>query len=328
MTATIRKRITLKTLTNDFVLEGILVLLIIILAFAAPHFATMENALNILRNASNTGIVAFGMTFVIIAGEIDLAVGASLAFFGCLLAVMVQNLSGTGMAMEPVVGISIVTCMIVAILIGSFTGWIRHKFGVPTFITTLAWAAGLKGGANLITNSFPISPFPEWFSFFGAGYILGIPTQAVIFLVVLAITWFISKFTTFGRSVYAIGGNAESARLSGINVGRMRIAIMAMVSFFAAIAALIFASQIQAGNPTLGVGFEFSAISACIVGGVSTLGGKGRIWGTFIGVIFLETILNGMTLMNIDEYWQYVAKAALILGAVFIYQAQEMNKRK
>jgi ribose/xylose/arabinose/galactoside ABC-type transport system permease subunit len=229
--------------------------------------------------------------------------------------------------MVPVILLALLVCFGIAVLTGMFTGWVRHRFSVPTFISTLAWMAALRGGAYLLTNSFPVTPFPEWFQFFGSGYVLGIPFQAIIFLVVFGITWFLSRFTTFGRSVYAIGGNAEAARLSGINVLRKRMMIMALTSVLAVIAAIVVASQIQAGNPTVGTSWEFTVISACVIGGVSLMGGKGRIWGTFVGVMFLEIILNGMTLMNVDEYWQYVARAILILGSVLIYQSQEMRQK-
>ena len=127
--------------------------------------------------------------------------------------------------------------------------------------------------------------------------------------------------------MYAIGGNAESARLSGINVLQKRMIIMALTSAFSVLSAIVVASQVQAGNPTVGTSWEFTVISACVIGGVSLMGGKGRIWGTFVGVMFLEIILNGMTLLNIDEYWQYVARAVLILGAVLIYQSQETRQQ-
>lgn len=310
-----------------FALEIILLVIIGFLSFFARGFATWDNFLNILRNASTTGIIAFGMTFVIISGEIDLSVGSAIAFHGCLLAVLTEKLMAKGFPVLPVILLAIAVCLIIAILTGMFTGWVRHRFSVPTFITTLAWMAALRGGGYLLTNSFPVTPFPEWFNFFGSGYVFGIPFQAIIFLVLFGITWFISRFTTFGRAVYAIGGNAESARLSGINVLQKRMIIMALTSAFTVISAIVVASQIQAGNPTVGTSWEFTVISACVIGGVSLMGGKGRIWGTFVGVMFLEIILNGMTLLNIDEYWQYIARAVLILGAVMIYQGQETRQK-
>lgn len=312
---------------STFALELILLAIIGFLCFFARGFATWDNFLNVLRNASTTGIIAFGMTFVIIAGEIDLSVGSAIAFYGCLLAVITEKLAAKGFPLLPVILLALAACFLIAVLTGIFTGWVRHRFAVPTFITTLAWMAALRGGGYLLTNSFPVTPFPEWFNFFGSGYVFGIPFQAIVFLILFGVTWFISRFTTFGRAVYAIGGNAESARLSGINVLRNRMIIMALTSVFSVVSAVMVASQIQAGNPTVGASWEFTVISACVIGGVSLMGGKGRIWGTFVGVMFLEIILNGMTLLNVDEYWQYVARAVLILGAVLIYQSQEIRQK-
>ena len=318
---------TTRNYVSTFALELILLAIIGFLCVFARGFASWDNFLNIMRNASTTGIIAFGMTFVIISGEIDLSVGSAIAFYGCLCAVVTEKLTARGLPMVPVILLAIALCFAIAIMTGVFTGWVRHRFSVPTFISTLAWMAALRGGAYLLTNSFPVTPFPEWFQFFGSGYVFGIPFQAVIFLAVFGLTWFLSRFTTFGRSVYAIGGNAEAARLSGINVLQKRMIIMALTSVLAVISAIVVASQIQAGNPTVGTSWEFTVISACVIGGVSLMGGKGRIWGTFVGVMFLEIILNGMTLMNVDEYWQYVARAILILGSVLIYQSQEMRQK-
>lgn len=326
-TATLKKPSRFIFNPGNFILEGILILLFIILSFTAQGFFSWPNFFNILRNASTNGIIALGMTLVIISGEIDLSVGNAIAFYGCLAAVLVRDLVA---AQYPVVGVvifAIIACFLVAILCGFFTGWIRNRFSVPTFITTLALMFVYKGGAYLVTNSFPVISFPKWFYFLGSGYFYkAIPFQAIIFLILFGIMWFISKYTTFGRAVYAIGGNPESARLSGINVGRVRMRIMALTAIFSAISGLIIAAQIQSGNPTVGVSEELNVIAACIVGGVSLMGGKGRIWSTFVGVMFLRIILNGMTLLNINEYWQYVARAVLILGAVLIYQSQESRK--
>jgi simple sugar transport system permease protein/ribose transport system permease protein len=312
---------------SKYILEGILVLLFVVLSFTAPGFLSWPNFFNILRNASTNGIIAFGMTFVMISGEIDLSVGNATAFFGCLSAVLVRDLVA---AHYPVVGVvifAIAVCLVIGILAGFFMGWIRTRFSVPTFISALALMFVYRGGAHLLTNSFPVLSFPDWFYYLGSGYLFGvIPFQAIIFLLIFAIMWFVSKYTTFGRAVYAVGGNPESARLSGINVTKMRMGIMALTGFFAAVSGLIIAAQIQCGNPTIGSGEEFNVIAACVIGGVSMMGGKGRMWSTFIGVMFLRVILNGMTLMNINEYWQYVARAVLILGAVLIYQAQEARK--
>jgi len=312
---------------SEFMLEGILLLIIVFFAIKAPGFFTAANFFNILRNVSNQGIIAFGMTLVIISGEIDLSVGNAIAWSGCLTAVITRDLLAAHYSVFFAIPFAMCVSVIVGILAGCFTGWIRTRFSVPSFITTLALMSAYRGGAFLITDSFPVIPFPEWYSFFGSGYIFGvIPFPAVIFLSIYGIMFFVSKYTTYGRAVYAIGGNAESARLSGINVLRTRMMTMGIVSGLAALSGIMVSSLVQAGNPQTGSGWELDVISAVIIGGVSLMGGKGRMWGTIVGLIFLQVLLNGMTLLNVNEYWQYVVKALLILGAVLIYQTQEKKR--
>ena len=312
---------------GNFALEGILLLIFICFTVVAPGFFSSDNLFNILRNISMQGIIAFGMTLVIISGEIDLSVGSTVAFSGCLAAVIVRDLTALHYDPAFVVPLAMLVAVMVGIVSGLFSGWIRTRFNVPTLITTLALMSGLRGGAYLITNSFPILSFPQWYNYLGGGYIFGvIPFQAVIFVAVFGIMYFVSKYTTFGRAVYAIGGNAESARLSGINVGKTRMLIMAIVGALAALSGLLVSSQIQAGSPMSGVNWELDVISAVIIGGASLAGGKGRIWRTFVGIAFIGIIQNGMVLLNVDQYWQYVTRAILILGAVLIYHNQEDRK--
>jgi sugar transport system permease protein len=317
----------MKNNINDYILEGILVLLFVVLSFTAPGFFSWPNFFNILRNASTNGIIALGMTMVIISGEIDLSVGNATAFFGCLAAVLVRDLVATNYPVVWAVIFAIIVCFVISIIAGYFTGWVRTRYSVPAFITTLALMFIYRGGAHLLTGSFPVISFPTWFFYLGSGYLFKvIPFQAIVYLALFIMMWFVSKYTTFGKAVYAVGGNPESARLSGINVGGVRMNIMALTVVLSAVSGLIIAAQIHSGNPTVGVGEETNVIAACIIGGVSLTGGKGRMWSTFVGVMFLRVILNGMTLLNINEYWQYVARAVLILAAVLIYQYQEIKK--
>ena len=189
---------------------------------------------------------------------------------------------------------------------------------MPTFISTLAWLTVLKGGAELITDGFPLTPFPAWYNFLGAGYVLGVPVPAVIFVLVFAAVQFVMSFTTFGRAVYAVGGNPEAARLSGIDVGRVKVLVMGIVGLLAAAAGVMQSSQIMSGSASTATGWELDVISAVIIGGTSLMGGAGTVWGTLIGVIFLGVLVNGMTLLNINEYWQNVVRGGLILAAVLV----------
>ena len=306
------------TWIRSSIMELVLLLLCLILAFQAEGFFSMANLLNVLRNISMQGIIAFGMTMVIISGEIDLSVGSAVAFAGCLTAYLTQLLSNLGLPLVMALPLAMLASLSVGFAIGALTGLIRVRFGVPTFITTLAWMTVLTGSAELITGGFPLTPFPEWYNFFGGGYVLGIPFPAIVFVLVFVLTQILMDYTTFGRSVYAVGGNLEAARLSGINVDRIKILVMAVVACLAALAGIMQSAQIMSGAATTAKGWELDVIASVIIGGSSLMGGEGKIRGTLIGVIFLGILVNGMTLLNISEYWQHVVRGVLILSAVLI----------
>ena len=305
------------------IMEIILFVLCAILAFEAEGFFSVDNLLNVLRNVSMQGIIAFGMTMVIISGEIDLSVGSAVAFAGCLTAYLTQHLAGAGLALELAVPAAMLAALLVGLSVGALSGFIRVRFGVPTFIITLAWMTVLTGSAQLITGGFPLTPFPEWYNFLGGGYLLGVPFPALVFALVFLTTHFLMGYTTLGRSIYAVGGNAEAARLSGIEVGKIKITVMAIVAFLAALAGIMQSAEIMSGAATTARGWELDVIAAVIIGGTSLMGGEGQIRGTLIGVVFLGILVNGMTLMNISEYWQLVVRGALILSAVLINRAHQ-----
>lgn len=308
------------TILRAAILEVILVALGAVLAVASPAFLTVDNLLNVLRNVSMQGLIALGMTMVIIAGEIDLSVGSMVAFAGCLTAYIAGGLSGMGVGIS--IAIAIVTTVAAGALLGSFSGLMRTKYQVPTFITTLALMTGLTGAAELITNGFPLTPFPSWYNFLGGGHLFGVPFPAIVFLAAFAVVLVVMNHTGFGRSVYAVGGNAEAARLSGIDVTRVKIAVLAITSGLAALSGVMQSSEIMSGTATTAKGWELDVIAAVIIGGTSLMGGVGRVWGTMVGVVFLGVIINGMTLLNISEYWQHVVRGALILTAVLINRFQ------
>ena len=305
------------------IMELILFALCAILAFEAEGFFSVDNLLNVLRNVSMQGIIAFGMTMVIISGEIDLSVGSAVAFAGCLTAYLTEMLAAAGLGIAAAVGLAMLGSLLTGFGVGALSGFIRVRFGVPTFITTLAWMTMLTGAAQLLTGGFPLTPFPEWYNFLGGGYLLGIPFPAIVFALVFVLTNFLMGYTTWGRSIYAVGGNAEAARLSGIEVGKIKIGVMATVAFLAALAGILQSAEIMSGAATTARGWELDVIAAVIIGGTSLMGGEGKIRGTLIGVVFLGILVNGMTLMNISEYWQHVVRGGLILSAVLINRANQ-----
>lgn len=309
-------------LIKTYPMELILAVLIVILIFTAPGFASLRNLLNVLRTGSMLGIIAFGMTAVIIAGEIDLSVGAGAALAGCIVAWFAGALDDS-LGGPVAVLIGVVVALGVGFALGFSVGKFRHWFNVPSFICTLALFTALRGAANLITGGFPLSTFPPGFDFFGGGYLFGIPFPVYIFALTFAGMHFLMNFTRFGRAVYAVGGNMEAARLSGIDIWWVKSMTLGITGVMTALSGTLIASQIGSGTGTTATGMELDVIAAVIIGGTSLFGGKGRIWGTLIGVLFLGCISNGMTLLNVSEYWQYVVRGGIILGAVLLNQVLE-----
>ena len=309
-------------LIKTYPMEMILVVLVVLLIFTAPGFASLRNLLNVLRTGSLMGIIAFGMTAVIISGEIDLSVGAGAALAGCIVAwfcgALVESLGGPLAALIGV-GVAVAIGFAIGFSVGKFRQW----FNVPSFIATLALFTALRGAANLITGGFPLTTFPKGFDFLGGGYLLGIPFPVYIFALTFAGMHFLMNFTRFGRAVYAVGGNMEAARLSGIDIWWVKAMALGILGALTAVSGTLIASQIGSGTGTTATGMELDVIAAVIIGGTSLFGGKGRIWGTLIGVLFLGCISNGMTLLNVSEYWQYVVRGGIILGAVLLNQVLE-----
>jgi ribose/xylose/arabinose/galactoside ABC-type transport system permease subunit len=291
-------------------------------------FFTVDNLLNILRNMSLQGCIAFGMTMVIIAGEIDLSIGSTVALSGIIIGLVSGKLSKAGvMSMDQAVWIGVALSVLVAAAIGLFNSWLLTKFKMPSFIITLAMMNVLYGIAAIISKGFPVTTFPTSYNILGAGKLFNvIPIPAIVLMVVFAIVYVVMNYTKLGRSVYAVGGNAESARLSGINVTRIKVTVMVVVQVCCAISGVLVSSQVLSAMPSFGKGWEMTAISSVIIGGASLSGGIGRVWRTLVGLIFLGVIINGMTLLNVNEYAQYVVRGGLILVAVLINTVQTQKK--
>jgi ribose/xylose/arabinose/galactoside ABC-type transport system permease subunit len=209
-----------------------------------------------------------------------------------------------------------------AIGVGWLHGFFQHKTGMPAFIVTLASLYALQGLAGRLSGGYPIAnQFPHWFNQLGGGRIggqNGVPIPAIVLVICFLIIWFIMDFTTTGRACYAVGGNPESARLSGINVGKTKIIAFIIIQIMAVISGFMLSGQVLSGTFTFGKGWELDVIAAVVVGGTSFDGGVGKVWGTLIGVIFMGVISNGMTLLNFDPYTQNIVKAVIIFLAVLL----------
>lgn len=294
----------------------VLVALYVVLSFASPIFFTLDNQLNILQQAAFFGIVAFAATLVIVSGEIDISVGSMAALSSSLLGVMVVNLGWP-------LWLACIAVFVSAGSIGAFAGWVRAAFGVPTFIATLALFLALRGLAQLLTSNFPLPIESDKFFYWGSGRIFDtIPVSAIYLVAVFILLAVIARKTVFGRSIYAVGGNARSAELSGINVRRVRVAVMAISALAAATTGLLQSAQLSSGNSTIANGLEFDAIAAAIIGGAALSGGKGTLLGTLIGVTFIAALLNGMVLLGVNPYAQQVVRGVVVLVAVLVNVAR------
>ena len=293
---------------NDLAIVLILLVLIVILAIIKPVFLSAENLLNIMRQVTIVAILGIGMSYVLISAEIDLSVGSLAALSGIIVALTLK--SGWNM------GICILLALLSSVFCGFLNGAIHTFAKIPSFIVTMGMLNIARGVVLVITNSYPITGLPAAFKVLGRGYLGPIPIPVIIMVVCYVIGYIVLKYTKFGRSIYAIGGNIEAARLSGIPVSRNKVLIHTISGLTAGIAGVVLASRVFSGQPGAGNGLELDAIAACVIGGTSTSGGKGRLWGTFLGALIMGIIANGMNLLNISTNWQLIMQGTIIIVAV------------
>ncbi len=295
----------------------ILAILFVFLAFASPTFLTVRNLSNLGRQTSINGIVALGMTFVIISGGIDLSVGA------------VVGLSGMVAAMLMASGVSPFVSMLVAIgasgLVGLVNGLVIFYGKVPPFIATLGTMTVVRGVIMLISGAAMVAGLPRSFTHFSQTEYLRIPSMILVWALFAVIAFVITRWTVFGRNVYTIGSNLEAARLSGIAVGRVTIGVYVLCPVFAGVAGILFASRIANGVPTAGQGYELEAIAAAVIGGASLSGAEGSVLGTVIGAIIMQLLRNGGNLLSINPFILEILIGSLIVVTVMLDQR---NKTK
>lgn len=295
-----------------------LVLLCIFLSFATDSFLSVRNLLNILDQITVLGIMAVGMTLVILIGGIDLAVGSVLA-----LAMMVMGYLSNDMGLP--LQLAIVVALIVAAATGAISGLLVTSFGVPAFIATLAMMSVARGLANMITDGQQIVGFPGWFNLMAIIRYGGVLTLTVaLMLVVFALGWAFLRFTSAGRSLYAIGGNPEVARLAGINVRLATIGVYVVSGLLAGLAGIVLAARLDSVQPSSGFTYELDTIAAVVIGGTSLSGGTGGIPGTIIGVLIIGVLRNGLNLLGVSPFTQQVVIGVVIALAV----AAEALKKK
>lgn len=305
--------------TLDHIIELLLIIVIVVFWIWKPSFMTVPNWLSILKSSSMKGVIALGMTMVIIAGQIDLSIGSIVALSGVIVAFTCKTMTGMGMNLTLAGIIGIFLAFVVALLIGFFHGYSQHKFKMPAFIITLASQLLFFGISGIMSNGAPIAnQFPTWFYWLGTGKISIVPVPVIMLLIASALTIFLMDYTYIGRSVYAVGGNEEAARLNGINVQKTKVISFAATAIFSTIAGLMNSGMVMSATYSFGKGWETDVISAVVIGGTSMLGGIGKVWGTLVGILFLGVIFNGMTILDVSVYMQYVVRAVLLFAAVLI----------
>ena len=308
---TMEKKIDWKQLLKNNGILLVFFLIIVGLSILSPYFLTVTNILNIIRQTSIYGIIAVGMTFVILTGGIDLSVGSILALSGAVAAGLMKNND-----VAPLIA------ALVAIVVGGGIGLVNGlliTFGkIAPFVVTLGMVTIARGLTLIYTGGYPISGFGDGFRQLGGGYVLGIPVPVIIFIATVALAWFILNHTRLGRYTYAIGGNEETVKLSGINVRFYKSMVYVIVGIMSSLSALILTARLNSAEAVAGQGYELDVIAAVVIGGTSLSGGRGSIIGPLIGALLIGTINNGMNLLGISPYFQQVVKGALIIGAVIL----------
>jgi ribose/xylose/arabinose/galactoside ABC-type transport system permease subunit len=282
------------------------------MSMSSKEFATVANLTNVARQVSINAVISAGMTFVIITAGIDLSVGSLVALAGCV-GMIVLNWTDSSI-------IGVMAGIALAGLSGAVTGAIVAWTRIPAFIVTLAGLTILRGLALIITGGSPIIKFEGGFRFLGQGVLWGLPVPVLIMGAVMLAMHIVLTRTAFGAHVYAVGGNEEASRLSGINVAITKLRVYTIGGLLTGLAGMILMGRLSSAQPNTGEGFELDAIAAVIIGGTSLMGGRGTIWGTLVGAVVIGILNNGFNLMAVDAHYQLVAKGVIILLAVLLDQ--------
>lgn len=301
-----RKRFKMK---REYNMVIVLIVMLIICAFISPTFRTVQNLINLFGHNAVYGLLAVGMAFVIITGGVDLSVSSVCALSGVLSAYAFIDY---GFIPGLMVGLGI------GVFCGLINGLLQTVIGMNHFVATLGTMTIARGAVYIITSGFNIYGIPAEYGVIGMGYLGPFPVAGIIWLVCVALAFFVLKYTKFGQYVYAIGGNMNAAWLSGVNTRMVKTMVYAICGFFAGLAGVVLSCRTLLAAANAADTYELTAISACIVGGLSLDGGRGNIWGSVVGVLILGLILNIMQLTSVSSYWQEAVKGIIIIGAVAI----------
>ncbi len=288
----------------------VFIALCIFLSIASPAFLRPLNLINVIRQASVVGILAIGMTFLLATGQFDLSVGAQAGFTGVVILLLI-----------PLIGFipALIAPFVVAAIIGLFTGVVVTKVGVNSLVTTLGTLAILKGALLVFTDGRIIQGQTPALRWFADGMIGPLPVPVVVFLGLGVIGEFLLNATRYGRHLSAVGGNKEASLLAGLRVDALLISDFILMSTFAAIAGIILLGRVYSANPLGGIGMEFTAITAAVLGGTSIFGGEGSVWKTVVAVLLLQVLGNGFNILNVNAYYQNLIQGTIMIAAVALY---------
>jgi inositol transport system permease protein len=299
-----------------------LIILMIVFTVLKPNFIDLINLTNIMRQISITGLIALGMTFVILTAGIDLSVGALLALCGMVAAIVAKGGAASTLSLSASEGTGYgwFAALLAAIIVGSAAGAVQGltitKLKVPPFVVTLGGLTIFRGLTLMLSNGGPISGFTPDMRWFGTGKILEIPVPVIIFGIAAILCHIVLRYTRYGRAVYAVGGNAEAARLSGLRVDRVLVSVYVIVGFFCGLAAFVLSARLNSAEAVAGLGYELTVISAVVIGGTSLFGGIGSVGGTVVGAALIGVLQNGLQFNNVSSYTQSVVIGLILILAV------------
>ena len=310
-----------------------LVVLMVVFAILQPQFLTPRNLFNVMRQVSITGLLAIGMTFVILTAGIDLSVGSLLAFAGLVAAAVAKGgMQDRFTVGDAAIGYGWPLALLAAIAVGVAGGYLQGlaitRLRVPPFVVTLGGMSVFRGAALLFAAGGPISGFQPDFAWWGQGRILGVPVPVIIFLLAALLAHIVLRYTRYGRRVYAVGGNPEAARLAGLNVTAVVCSVYVIMGFFAGLGSFVLSARLNSAEAVAGTGYELTVIASVVIGGTSLFGGSGSIFGTVIGAILIGVLLNGLVLMNVSSYIQQIIIGIIIVLAVAFDTFLKSHRRK
>lgn len=297
-----------KKIVNKYAIYLVLLFLVILFGSTSDVFLTSKNLINVLRQVSVVGILAVGMTFVILTGNIDLSIGGVIACSGVICAdLMIKSV-------HPILAVLIT--IVLSSIVGLTNAYFTHEFNLNSMIVTLATLQILKGISYILTGGIPVYGFPETYKILGQGHIGVLPIPVLIMIILYLIVYYVLKYTAYGQRIYGLGGNEEAVRLMGTNIRKVKYSVFMLCSMLSALAGVVLLSRVNNAQPNAGFGYEMDVITGVVLGGVSMSGGEGKIQGVFAGILVMAILGNGLLLLGVSEYYQWAVKGIVMIAAI------------